>query len=388
MTTTTLRTAAPTRPVNPADAASAAPAPLPFSADAARAFGGRLVGVLNGASIALLISIGHQTGLFETLAALPPSTSTEIATTAGLDERYVREWLDGLVVADVLRYQPGSRTYLLPAEHAALLTRAGGPDNLAPSMQFVALMGEVEQQVIACFRHGGGLPYAAYPRVQPILAEGAAVFAEQVLVDRVLPLVDGLHERLVRGIDVADIGCGSGHAVNALAAAYPASRFTGFELATDALEVARADAARRGLTNARFVHQDVAALPHEDAFDLVTAFDVIHDQARPRAVLAAVHRALRPGGVLLVRDIKASSRVENNCDLPWASFLYAMSTLHCMSVSLGAGGEGLGTAWGEELALELLAEAGFPHTTVTGVEGDPLNNCYLATKAAPTRKGS
>ena len=129
------------------------------------------------------------------------------------------------------------------------------------------------------------------------------------------------------------------------------------------------------------VEQDVAVLPHEDAFDLVTAFDALHDQAQPRAVLAAVHRALRPGGVLLVRDIRASSRVENNRDLPWASFLYAMSTLHCMSVSLGAGGEGLGTAWGEELALELIAAAGFTGTTVTGVEGDPLNNCYVATKA-------
>jgi ubiquinone/menaquinone biosynthesis C-methylase UbiE len=344
----------------------------------------RMITALDGGSVALLVSLGHQAGLFEVMATLPPSTSAEIAAAAGLHERYVRECLDGLVAADVVGHDPAGGRYRLPAEHALLLTRAGGADNLAPTMQLLALMGGVEQQVLGCLRHGGGLPYAAYPRVQPILAESAAAFAEHVLVERLLPLVDGLPARLAAGADAADLGCGSGHAVNALATTYPASRFTGFDLDGAALDAARADAERQGLTNVSFVEQDVATLAHHDAFDLVTAFDAIHDQARPRAVLAAMHRALRPGGVLLVRDIKASSQVENNRELPWASFLYAMSTFHCMSVSLAAGGEGLGTAWGEELALELFAEAGFPDVTVTGVDGDPLNNCYVAVKEALT----
>jgi hypothetical protein len=85
--------------------------------------------------------------------------------------------------------------------------------------------------------------------------------------------------------------------------------------------------------------------------------------------------------VLLMRDISASSKVEENLDLPWASFLYAISTMHCMSVSLGLGGDGLGTAWGEQLAVSMLKAAGFATVTLTQVENDPFNTCYVATKA-------
>ena len=97
-------------------------------------------------------------------------------------------------------------------------------------------------------------------------------------------------------------------------------------------------------------------------------------------MLANIHQALRPNGVFLMRDIKASSSIEGNIDLPWASFLYAISTMHCMSVSLGLGGEGLGTAWGEELATDLLHAAGFAEVHITGVDNDPFNTCYIARK--------
>src|SRR6516164_4077688 len=100
-----------------------------------QAFAGRLFGILNGGGQAVLISIGHQTGLYDTLATLPPSTSEQIAEAAGLNERYVREWLGGMVVSRIVDYAPASRTYALPREHAALLTRAAGPHNVAAFMQ-------------------------------------------------------------------------------------------------------------------------------------------------------------------------------------------------------------------------------------------------------------
>jgi hypothetical protein len=125
---------------------------------------------------------------------------------------------------------------------------------------------------------------------------------------------------------------------------------------------------------------DVATLDRIEAFELILAFDSIHDQAHPRAVLANIYHALRPNGTFVMRDVKASSAVEDNIDLPWASFLYAVSTMHCMSVSLGLGGEGLGTAWGEQLATDLLNEAGFADVQITGVDNDPFNSCYIARK--------
>ncbi len=107
------------------------------------------------------------------------------------------------------------------------------------------------------------------------------------------------------------------------------------------------------------LQRDVATLDVADAYDVITVFDAIHDQAHPARVLANIYRALRPGGVFLMVDIKASSRLEDNVGVPFASYLYTVSTMHCMSVSLGLDGDGLGTVWGRQLATSMLADAGF-----------------------------
>ena len=99
--------------------------------------------------------------------------------------------------------------------------------------------------------------------------------------------------------------------------------------------------------------------------------------AQPARVLAAVARALRSDGVFLMVDIKASSNVEDNLHVPWAPFLYTVSTLHCMTVSLALGGDGLGTAWGHQLATSMLHQAGFGSVEIREVEDDPFNSYYV-----------
>jgi 2-polyprenyl-3-methyl-5-hydroxy-6-metoxy-1,4-benzoquinol methylase len=340
-------------------------------------FAERIVGAIDSASLAILLSIGHQTGLLDAMAGLPPATSSEIADAAGLNERYVREWLGGLTTARVVQYRAENETYSLPAEYAAVLTRAAGPDNLARVAQFIPMLGEVEQKIIDCFRHGGGLPYSAYPRFHTVMAEQSGEVVDAALVGVVLPLADGLPLRLAAGVDVADIGCGSGHAVNVMAQTYPASRFTGIDFSDEGLSVGRAEAQRLGLTNASFGAEDVAELDVADAYDVITVFDAIHDQAQPARVLANIARALRPGGVFLMVDIKASSRLEDNIGAPLSAYLYTVSTMHCMSVSLGLDGAGLGTVWGRQLATSMLADAGFTDVAVHEVDGDPLNYYYV-----------
>jgi 2-polyprenyl-3-methyl-5-hydroxy-6-metoxy-1,4-benzoquinol methylase len=196
----------------------------------------------------------------------------------------------------------------------------------------------------------------------------------------VLPLVDGLPERLNVGADVADFGCGSGHAVNVMAQAFPQSRFTGIDFSEQAIATGAAEAARLGLKNAAFESHNLTDLDKADAFDLITVFDAIHDQAQPARVLANIHRALRPGGVFLMADIKASSLLEENVGVPMSTYLYTVSLMHCMTVSLALDGAGLGTAWGTQLATSMLADAGFTDVRVAEVESDPINNYYLATK--------
>ncbi|MER6061333.1 methyltransferase domain-containing protein [Streptomyces sp. NPDC001792] len=343
-----------------------------------QAFAAEMVDVLNKAALALLTSVGHQCGLFDTLAGLPPSSSAGIAEAADLDERYVREWLGGMVVGGLVEYDPARDTYALPAEHAASLTTAAGPDNVAAMMPYVALMGEVEQQVVRCFRRGGGVPYSAYPRFQALRAEETARIYDLALVDVIVPLVPGLPERLRAGIEVLDVGTGQGHAPLVLAKAFPASRFHGLDQSEAAIATARAEAAVAGLHNLTYTVADATRITSE--YDLVTAFDVIHDLARPAETLEAIARALRPAGTFLMGDIAASSRLERNIGRPFAPALYGFSVFYCMTTSLSTGGAGLGTAWGEETAVRMLGEAGFGTIDIKSVEGDPINVYYVATR--------
>lgn len=354
---------------------------IPFEArvpEPAPAFADRMLGVLNDGLLALLTSVGHRTALFDTMAGLPPSTSAEIAAAAGLDERYVREWLGGMVLGGVVEHVPGDGTYTLPPEHAACLARAAGPDNLATLMQYVSLLGGVEDGIVDCFRRGGGLPYAAYPRFFDVQTEDSGQVLDATLLQRTIPAFPALERALRKGIEVADVGCGRGRALQILAGAFPRSRFVGYDLSPEAIAYARAEAEARGLENLRFDVVDVAGLDVFGRYDLVLAFDAIHDQAEPRRVLRNVAHALRPGGAFLMVDIRAHSALHENRAHPLGVALYAISCLHCMSVSLSAGGEGLGAMWGEEKARELLAEAGFARVETREIEGDVQNLYYLA----------
>ncbi len=231
-----------------------------------------------------------------------------------------------------------------------------------------------------CFRNGGGVPYDAFPRFQQLMAELSAATNDATLLDVVLPLVPGIVDRLRAGIDAADIGCGSGHALNLMAQAFPNSRFTGWDISDEGLAAGREEAQRMGLANVKFERQDAARIDGGAQFDFITVFDAVHDQAQPAQMLAGIAKALRPGGVFLCVDVAASSHLHENLDAPLAPFMYAISTMHCMTVSLAYGGAGLGNMWGEQKAIEMLGEAGFANVDVKRVEGDILNNFYIATK--------
>lgn len=349
-----------------------------FDREKAEAFAGSMVGVMNGAAVALMTSVGHRTGLFDVLAELPPGTSHEIARAAGLSERYVREWLGAMTTGGIVEYDPDGNTYHLPPEHAAFLTRAASPNNLAVASQFIAVLGAVEDEVVEAFRTGRGVPYSSFQRFHPVMAEESDQTTVAGLEEHILPLVPGLSVRLAAGIDALDVGCGSGHALLRLAELFPASRFVGYDFSAEAIATANDLARTRGLTNVHFEVRDVARLDEPKRFDLVTAFDAIHDQADPAGVLRNIARSLRLGGVFLMQDIKAHSHVHGNTDQPLIPFIYTISCMHCMSVSLACGGAGLGAAWGQELALTMLGEAGFRQVEVETLPHDVLNYYYIA----------
>ncbi|MGH3863228.1 class I SAM-dependent methyltransferase [Actinokineospora sp.] len=342
-------------------------------------FAGTLFDTYSKSLLTFMIDIGHRTGLFDA-AAQGPATSAELAARAGLQERYVREWLGALTTGGVFEYDPGTAAYTLPAEHALCLS-GGGSANLAPTSLITALLGSHLDELVTAFREGGGVSYDRFrPRFTSVMDGMSRGYFDGQLIDGVLPLTGDLPLRLDAGIRVADIGCGTGHAANLLAAAYPASEFVGYDLGADAVDQARAEAASMGLTNVRFEVQDVAALPSAPPFDAVFAFDAIHDQADPAGVLRAIHAALAPGGVFVMFDTKASSNLEDNVGNPIAPLLYSVSVLHCMTVSLAVGGAGLGTAWGQQLASRMLDDAGFDLVSISDVPDDPMDCLYVAGK--------
>lgn len=343
-------------------------------------FAERFLSDLNSAAVVLMTSIGHQVGLFDAMNEKPPATSEQIAAEAGLNERYVREWLGAMVTGRVVDHDPDEGTYSLPPEHAAWLTRAAGMNNMGLQAQYIPLIAEVEQQVIAAFRQGGGVPYSAYTRFHRLMAEDSGAANDSALIDTILPLVPGLPERLKAGIDVADIGCGSGHAVNLMAQVFPTSRFVGYDFSEEGIATGRAEASELGLNNARFESKDAATLDEVDRFDFITAFDAIHDQAQPAEVLRRIAQALRPDGAFLMVDIRASSRLHENMDHPLGPLLYTMSTMHCMTVSLALDGMGVGTVWGEQKARQMLSDARFTKIDVEAVEGDLFNSYFVARK--------
>ena len=172
--------------------------------------------------------------------------------------------------------------------------------------------------------------------------------ADSTLLTTTLPFAPGLVDRLEAGIDAADFGCGNGHTLNVMARAFPRSRLTGYDLLPATIAVGQAEARKLGLSNVRLVLQDLAELDLPAAFDLITVFDVIHDLAKPRAVLHAIHAALRPRGTFFMADVRASSY--------------------------------LGSMWGEEKALEYLSDAGFRDVTIRRPDGDLVNSFYICSE--------
>jgi SAM-dependent methyltransferase len=335
--------------------------------------------IFGGTMLNYMIDIGHRTGLLAA-AAEGPGTADELAARAGLNERYVQEWLATMVTGNVVEYNPAAKTYALPPAYAAVLT--GGPLPFAGLAAWQTNLGKHVHEVARAFREGGGVPYAAYrPEFTDIMDAISRTFFDLALVDACLPMVPGLTEQLEAGRTVADVCCGTGHSLVVLGRAFPESTFVGYDLDEGAISRARAEAAGAGLANVRFEVCDAARLGVDGEFDAIFVFDAIHDQVAPDAVLASIHQALKPDGVLYMKEPTAADRLEDNIGNPFAPVMYGTSTLHCMTVSLAHGGAGIGTGFTRALALQLLAEAGFDDVLAEAAPGDPAASVYIARKA-------
>jgi SAM-dependent methyltransferase len=314
--------------------------------------------------------IGDRLGLFKAMKGAGPLTVEQLAEKTGLNPRYLREWLNSMATAQYIEYDPAAHTYLLTPEYAVALAEEGSPYFVGSYFQVVQATMSVAPKVAEAFRTGGGLTQADYPPWMFEATERNSLPRYQFkLARKWIAAMPQVVERLQRGGCVADVGCGGGRAAILIAQAFPNARVFGFDLHADSIERARRNAAAAGVTDrVTFEIANGSQLP-AGKFDLVTTFDVVHDAVDPVALMSAIGRSLTPGGTYLVQEINISSNVEDNIK-PMGKLVYSISTLYCMTTSLGQGGAGIGAAMGEPKARELAAAAGFTHFRRLPIEDD------------------
>lgn len=365
------------------DASSSGP-PDP---DRVRAYAKLLFTQLSGAVTAGMTHLGDRLGLYAGLAGLGCTDADALAAAAGLDPRWVLEWLRNQGAAGLVEWEAGPdgdvRWWLAP-EAVPVVVDEDSPSFGAGSFHDLPQTMALLQRLPEAFRTGRGFDYDA------LGDEGAAGMERSFLpwlranlVTTVLPLLDGVADDLALGAVAGDVGCGAGGALLLLAAAFPASAFHGWEVSRHALARAEAnrDSAGAGLVDQPQVSfHDVAVdpLPADGSLRLVTTFDCVHDMTDPAGVVAAIRAALRPDGTWLLVDLKArDSYAENVAKNPMAAMMYGMSVLTCMSSALSEpGGAGLGTlGLPESRARALSAAAGFTRFRRLSVE-HPVNAFY------------
>jgi SAM-dependent methyltransferase len=326
------------------------------------AFADQVFGDLAACYGGAMLSLGAKLGLYEALAGAGPLSSAELAERSRCAERYVREWLGSQVAAGYVEYDAEAQTYELPAEHALVLADRESPTYMTPAFDVAASLWLDEDQAIAAFRSGEGVPWGSH---HERLYCGVAGFFRNAykatLVPEWLPALDGVVEKLEAGARVADVGCGHGHSTVLMAEAFPESRFLGIDNHQGSIEAARRNAIEAGVADRVEFFVGAATDLSAGAFDLVCFFDCLHDMGDPVAAATQARAALAPGGTVMLAEPYAGDTLEENAS-PVARLYYAASTTLCCAHSLSEEvGAALGAQAGEQRLAAVFAEAGFGH---------------------------
>ena len=347
------------------------------NADEVGRFAYRVWSYKQGEMVSLLIHLGDRLGLYRALDGAGAMGAEELAARTGLHSRWLREWLRGNAAADLLTSEDGER-FELTAAGAMVLTRE------ADSLQFAAgAFGPPPEPALVdeladAFRTGTGLAYDRHGAAGVHVTERMlGPWARLSLVPTIVPALDGVHDRLTAGALVADVGCGAGVALTALAASYPRSTFHGYELSRLAVERARARVAEAGLTNVEIIDRRAEELPGGAEYRLVLTFDCLHDMTRPDAAAVAIRDAITEDGTWLVKEIRCDDTWTGNRRNPMLAMFLGFSIASCLSSALSEpGGAGLGTIGLPPRALERLTrDAGFTRFRMHDFE-DPANLYY------------
>jgi 2-polyprenyl-3-methyl-5-hydroxy-6-metoxy-1,4-benzoquinol methylase len=342
-------------------------------------FAFKVVNELGAAMAAPHVYIGDQLGLFKTLATSGPVTVDQLATTTGLQERYLREWSAAMAASGYLDYDPAARTFALPPAKAMVLANDDSPVFVMGFAQMLPDHYKVIPGIMRAFRDGGGVPYSDFTDdtfigTERFFRPGYVNFPAQQWIP-----ATGLEAKLKAGAKVADVGCGRGQAICTLATAFPNSQFTGFDNHAPGIEGARKNAEKAGVTkNTTFDVRPSTELPQTAEFDLVCTLDALHDMVDPHGAGRSIYGALKPGGAWFITEPNVADELQENLN-PVGRVFYSVSMLQCMTASLAHGGAGYGACMGPAKIRKVAEEAGFSSFERLPIE-NPFNQFFLARK--------
>jgi len=336
------------------------------------AFISQILSDLGGASSIAMVRMGDALGFYKELHAKGPMTSNELARSAKVDERYLREWLSNQAASNYLAYDASSSKFSLPPEQAMMFANEESPVYMMGAFDLMAALVDNQPKVQAAFRSGQGVAWG--DQAGCMFCAVARFFRPGYfnhLVAAWLPALDGVVEKLKKGARVADVGCGHGWSTVLMAKAFPASQFVGYDFHASSIDDARAHAETHGVSaNARFEVGLAKDYPGKE-FDLVTCFDCLHDMGDPTGAAAHIRKSLKPDGTWMIVEPMAGDTLQQNLN-PVGRLYYAASTMICLPTSRSQEvGAALGAQAGEARLREVIQKGGF--STVRRATETPFN---------------
>jgi 2-polyprenyl-3-methyl-5-hydroxy-6-metoxy-1,4-benzoquinol methylase len=327
--------------------------------DKLNAFMGKMVGDMGAAANAALIKVGDRLGLYKALAAKGPMTPAELAKATGTTERCIREWLSAQAAAGYVDYDAATGKFLMQPEQQMAFADEDSPVFIAAIGDVMSAMVLDEPKISEAFRTGKGVGWN--DRAECLFCGTARFFRASYkhhLVQEWLPALDGVVDKLKRGANVADIGCGHGISTRLMARAFPNSRFFGFDAHEGSIDTARKAAKEEGLDGRLSFATATAKTFPSNKYDLVCFFDCLHDMGDPVGAISHVASTLAEDGTCMLVEPFANDSLEQNLN-PVGSLFYAASTMICTPASMAQEvGTALGAQAGEARLREVARKGG------------------------------
>jgi len=320
---------------------------------------GKVMGDVGGAIGLLMAYMGDQAGVYKVLEEAGPSTCEALAQKAGINVRYLREWLSSNAASGYVTYNAGEDMFSLSPEQAAIFAHDGEPTCMQGFFQAVVSQYEAHETAVDVFKTGKPRPWSeqtpcCFCGTDRFFRPGYAAN----LVSSWIPALDGVEAKLKAGARVVDIGCGLGSSSILMAESYPNSTVVGIDFHGPSIEEARSKAAKAGLTNIEF-HEAAAKDFVQTDFDFACIFDALHDMGDPTGAASHIKSSLKPDGTFMIVEPMAADRLEDNLHLLGAIF-YGFSTTICVPTSRSQEvGLALGAQAGQKRISDVLTVAGF-----------------------------